>query len=54
MVDYDVMWCLAHTSAGFGDLVAQVVRLDALWEQFERFGDLGSQFERFGDFGFSS
>ena len=46
--------CLAHPCAGFGDLVAQVVRLDALWEQFERFGDLGSQFERFGDFGFSS
>ena len=36
--------CLAHTCAGFGDLVAQVVRLDALWKQFERFGDLGSQF----------
>ena len=46
--------CLAHPCAGFGDLVAQVVRLDALREQFERFGDLGSQFERFGDFGFSS
>ena len=25
--------------------------LDALGEQFERFGDLGSQFERFGEFG---
>ena len=36
--------CLAHTCAGFGDLVALVVRFDALWEQFERFGDLGSQF----------
>ena len=25
--------------------------LDALGEQFERFGDLGSQFERFGELG---
>ena len=46
--------CPAYTRAGFdrfGDLVTQVVSLDALGEQFERFGDLGSQFERFGELG---
>ena len=29
-MDSDVMWVLAHFCAGFGDLVAQVVRLNAL------------------------